>query len=422
MNIIDIITKKKNKEELTYEELKYAIDGFLNNEILDYQMSSLLMAIVINDMTLEETINLTDIMIKSGDTLDLGINEMVDKHSTGGVGDKTTLILLPLVASTGVKIGKMSGRGLGNTGGTIDKLESIKGFNVELTKEEFIKQINDIGVAIISQTKNITPADKKIYALRDVTGTTDSTALIASSIMSKKIASGSKYIVIDVKVGNGALMKDIESATKLGNTMIEIGKRYNKKVVCVLTNMNVPLGNNIGNGLEVIESIETLKGNGPKDLKELCLKLGSIMVSMAKNITEEEAYNELEQNLLNKKGYQKFEELVKYQKGDIENIDINDEYISIKSNKEGFINSINTDKLGEIVKNIGGGRTNKEDIIDYSVGLILNKKVGDLIFENEEIVKLYSSKKDIKINDILECFKIEDEIKPKEDLILGIIK
>lgn len=421
MNIIDIITKKKNKEELTKEELEFAIDGYLNNEIKDYQISSLLMAIVINGMSLEETINLTDIMINSGEVIDLGIDGIVDKHSTGGVGDKTTLILAPLVASLGVKVAKMSGRGLGHTGGTIDKLESIKGFNVSLSKEEFVKQVNEIGVSVISQTGNIAPADKKLYALRDVTGTTESIPLIASSIMSKKIASGAKNIVIDVKVGNGALMKNVESARKLAETMIEIGKKYNRKVVCVLTNMDIPLGHNIGNGLEVIESIVCLKGNGPKDLEELVLELGSIMVSLSKNISKEEAYLQLKDNLYNNKAYLKFEELVKYQNGDINNIDISDKVISIKSNKEGFVNKINTLKLGEIVKNIGGGRMNKEDSIDYGVGIIVTKKVGQPIFENEEIAKIYIRDIDAKVNDILDCFEIEEEYTKKQPLILEII-
>jgi len=421
MNIIDIIVKKKNAEELTKEELEFAINGYLNNEIKDYQISSLLMAIVINGMSLEETINLTEIMINSGEVIDLGI-DVVDKHSTGGVGDKTTLILAPLVASVGVKVAKMSGRGLGHTGGTIDKLESIKGFNVSLTKEEFMNQVNEIGVSVISQTGNIAPADKKLYALRDVTGTTESIPLIASSIMSKKIASGAKNIVIDVKVGNGALMKDIESAKELALTMIEIGKRYDRKVVCVLTNMDIPLGHNIGNGLEVIESIECLKGNGPKDLEELVLELGSIMVSLDKKIAKEDAYLELKDNLYNNKAYLKFEELVKYQNGDINNIDVSDKLISIKSSKEGFINSIDTLKLGEIVKNIGGGRINKEDSIDYGVGITVTKKVGQLIFENEEIAKIYLRDKDVKVNDILDCFEIAEENKKAKPLILEVIE
>ncbi len=422
MNIIDIIVKKKNKQELTKEELEFAINGYLNNDIKDYQMSSLLMAIVINGMTLEETINLTDIMINSGDIIELSFDNLVDKHSTGGVGDKTTLILAPLVASVGLKVAKMSGRGLGHTGGTIDKLESIKGFNVNLSEQQFIDEINNIGLSVMSQTGNIAPADKKLYALRDVTGTTESIPLIASSIMSKKIASGSKYIFIDVKVGNGALMKDKESATELANIMVEIGKRYNKKVVCILTNMNTPLGNSIGNGLEVIESIDTLKGNGPKDLEKLVLTIGSIMVSTVKNISLDEAYNMLSDNLHNDKAYQKFEQFVKYQNGDINNIIVSDNIISIKSKEEGFISEIDTEKLGEIVKNIGGGRISKEDSIDYGVGIVMNKKTGDLVFENEEIIKIYVNKKDLKINDVLDCFKISEIAKPKEELIMDIIK
>lgn len=422
MNIIDIIVKKKNNEKLSKDELTYAINGYLNGEVKDYQMSSLLMAIVLNGMDLDEIINLTDIMINSGEVIDLGLGDIVDKHSTGGVGDKTTLILAPLVASVGVKVAKMSGRGLGHTGGTIDKLESIKGFNVSLTKEEFIKQVNEIGVSVISQTGNIAPADKKIYALRDVTGTTESIPLIASSIMSKKIASGAKYIVIDVKVGNGALMKNINDARLLANTMIEIGKKYNRKVVCVLTNMDIPLGHNIGNGLEVIESIDCLKGKGPKDLETLVLELGSIMVSLAKKISKSDAKELLEQNINNGKAYNKFEELVKCQNGDIECIAIAPKNYSIKSSSEGFIKKIDTERLGEIVKNIGGGRMNKDDSIDYGVGIIVSKKVGDLIFQNEELAKVYLDKIDLQINDILDCFVIDEISIPKQKLILEVIE
>ena len=422
MNIIDIILKKKNNQELTREELEYVINNYVDNKIPDYQVSSLLMAIVLNGMSLRETIDLTDVMLKSGETIDLDIPDLVDKHSTGGVGDKTTLILGPIVAASGVNVAKMSGRGLGHTGGTIDKLESIKGFQVSLEREEFINQVKKIGLSVISQTGNIVPADKKIYALRDVTGTVESIPLIASSIMSKKIASGAKNIVIDVKVGNGALMKDIESAKLLANTMIRIGEAYDRKVVCVLTNMDVPLGQNIGNGLEVLESIEVLKGNGPKDLEMLCLRLGAIMVSLAKNITEEEAYNVVKENLDNGSALNKFYEFVKAQKGDINDIALSINVVSIKSRKEGFITHIDTEKLGEIVKNIGGGRTNKEDIIDYGVGIVINKKVGDLVFENEELVKVYLSDKDLKINELIDCFKVSEEAPKKTNLILDIIR
>lgn len=424
MNIIDIIVKKKNKEELTYEEIKFAIDNYLNNNIKDYQMSSLLMAIVINGMTDKETINLTKVMIDSGDIIDLSkINgTIVDKHSTGGVGDKTTLVLAPLVASVGVKVAKMSGRGLGHTGGTIDKLESIEGFKVTLTNEEFINQVNDIGCALISQTKNIVPADKKLYALRDVTGTTESIPLIASSIMSKKIASGADKIVLDVKVGNGALMKDRESAIKLANLMIKIGKAYNKKTVCVLSNMEEPLGKSIGNSLEVLEAIETLKGNGPSDLNKLVLTLGSIMTSLALNIKEEEAKLLLLDSIKKGKALEKFNEFIRMQNGNINNIEVEKNAVSIKSSKDGFIKSIDAYKLGEIARKIGAGRLNKEDEINHGVGIILNKKVGDYLFENEELLKIYSKNVNISIKEISECFEIIEEKVEKPKLIIDIIE
>ena len=424
MNIIEIIEKKKNKKKLTFDEIKYAVMGYVNDEIKDYQMSSLLMAIVLNGMDDEETILLTKVMLESGDKIDLSrINgKVADKHSTGGVGDKTTLILAPLVATMGVKVAKMSGRGLGHTGGTIDKLESIEGFKVALTDEEFINQVNNVGCAVISQTKNIVPADKKLYALRDVTGTVDSIPLIASSIMSKKIASGASIIVIDVKVGNGALMKTKDSAIKLANLMIKIGKYYDRKVVCVLSNMEEPLGKNIGNGLEVLEAINTLKGEGPKDLTTLVLTLSSIMVSLSLDITEEEARVKLIENIKNGEAYNKFKEFVKVQGGNINNIKVEENVISIKSSRDGFIKHIDTYKLGEIVRKIGGGRLNKEDTIDYGVGIVLNKKVGDYLFENEELLKLYCKNTDISINEIIECFDIVEEKIEKPRLIIDIIR
>lgn len=424
MNILNIITKKKNKEELTYDEIKFSIDNYIKGEVKDYQMSSLLMAIVINGMTDDETINLTKVMIESGDIIDLSNikGSIVDKHSTGGVGDKTTLILIPLVASVGVNVAKMSGRGLGHTGGTIDKLESIEGFRVTLSNDEFINQVNDIGCAIISQTKNIVPADKMLYALRDVTGTTESIPLIAASIMSKKIASGANHIVIDVKVGNGALMKNTLDAKKLSNIMIKIGKSYNKKVVCVISNMEEPLGKSIGNGLEVIEAIETLKGNGPRDLVELVLTLGSIMTSLSLNISEEEARKMLTNNIKNGKALEKFNELVKFQDGNIDNICIEKDIISIKSSKDGFIKHIDAYKLGEIARKLGAGRLNKDDNIEYGVGLVLNKKVGDYLFENEELLKIYSKNKNISIKEISECFQLVDEKVERNKLIIDVIK
>ena len=424
MNIIDIIVKKKNKEILTKEEIEYAINGYLKGEIKDYQMSSLLMAIVLNGMNFDETFYLTDVMLNSGEKIDLSSVEgqTVDKHSTGGVGDKTTLILAPLLASLGLKVAKMSGRGLGHTGGTIDKLESIKGFQTELTREEFIQEVNQIGLSLISQTGNIVPADKKIYALRDVTGTTESIPLIASSIMSKKIASGSDHIIIDLKVGNGALMKTEEDARTLASYMIEIGKKYRKKVVCVLTNMNEPLGTMIGNGLEVKESIDALQGKCSKDLKKLVITLASVALKMTEGIDEETARKKIEEKIKSNEAYHKFEEFVEYQKGDINEISISDKVLTVRSPKEGFIQSIDTFKLGEIVKNLGGGRMTKEDKIDYGVGIELNKKIGDLVFENEELLKIYHHGGNVTLEEVTSCFKIIETPVETPKIILDIIE
>lgn len=421
--ILQIIEKKKNKEYLTKDEIKYFVDEYVKGNIQDYQASSLLMAILLNGMTDEEIINLTDAMIDSGEVIDLSIinGTKVDKHSTGGVGDKTTLVLGPLLASCGLKVAKMSGRGLGHTGGTIDKLEAIKNFKVELSMEDFINQVDKIGISLIAQTGNIVPADKKIYALRDVTGTVNSIPLIASSIMSKKIASGTDKIIIDVKVGNGALMKTKEEAIKLAKTLKMIGQNYHKDTKCVITNMSEPLGNAIGNGLEVIESIETLKGTGPKDLTELVLTLAAHLISMSKNITYEQAFNLAETNLSNGNAYIKFEEMVKAQNGDINSVEISDKVISIKSKKTGFVKAIDTLKLGEISRKLGAGRLTKEDEIDYGVGLVLNKKVGDYVLQDEELIKAYINHKDISIDDILECFTIELNLGNLEPLIYDVI-
>ena len=424
MNIIEIINKKRLNKELTYDEIEYAVNGFIDGSIKDYQMSSLLMSIVINGMTDEETINLTDVMLKSGDILDLSKVEglIVDKHSTGGVGDKVTLVLCPLLASFGLKIAKMSGRGLGFTGGTIDKLESIEDFNVNIEPKDFIKQVNKIGIALVSQTGNLVPADKKIYALRDVTGTVESIPLIASSIMSKKLASSSDVIIMDVKVGEGALMKNISDATKLAKLMIKIGKKYRKIVICVLTDMDQPLGYAIGNALEVKEAINTLNGNGPGDLIEVVMTLASIIIAALKKISVEDSRNLLFKNINNGKAYKKFEELVEYQNGNIDNIYVSDKVFSIKSETSGYINKIDALKLGEIAKMIGAGRNTLDDEIDYSVGLVLNKKVGDYVEKDEELVKVYLTNKDVSIAEILDCFEIEDELKSQPKLILDIIK
>lgn len=424
MNIIDIINKKRLKSELSREEIEFFINGYLDGKVKDYQMSSLLMAIVLNGMTDREIIDLTDIMVKSGDVINLSKIDgiIVDKHSTGGVGDKVTLVLGPLLASMDIKIAKMSGRGLGHTGGTIDKLESIEGFNVNIDQKKFIDQVNKINIALVSQTGNLVPADKKIYALRDVTGTVESIPLIASSIMSKKIASGADVIMIDVKVGNGALMKTLEDAKELSRIMVKIGKAYRKPTLCLITNMDEPLGYAIGNSLEVEEAINTLKGNGPSDLLEVVITLCSIIIGALKKIPNNEAKNLLFKQLNNGEAYKKFEELVSAQGGDINKLKISDKVFSIKSEKEGYINEIDAMHLGEIAKKIGAGRNTLEDKIDYEVGLVLNKKVGDFVEKDEELLKVYLKDKDISIGEILECFKIDKELKSNPKLILDIIK
>lgn len=424
MNIIDIINKKRLKQELTKEELEFVINNYLDKKIDDAQMSALLMAICINNMTYEEIFNLTDIFLNSGETLDLSSIDKtkVDKHSTGGIGDKTTLVLVPLVASTGVPVAKMSGRSLGFTGGTIDKLESIPGFKTDLALESFINQVKEVGCAIVSQTGNLVPADKKVYALRDVTGTVESLSLIASSIMSKKLASGVDKIVIDLKVGDGALVKNLSDAKILGEIMVEIGKHYNREVVCVVTNMNEPLGNAIGNTLEVMETIETLQGKGPEDLRKVVLTLGSYMVSMAKGISYRDASLELIENLRNGKAYNKFVEMVEKQGGDLNNLGITPKVYSIKSKKTGFIKEIKAQKLGELVRSIGGGRYHKDDIIDFQVGFVLNKKVNDYVLEDEELIKIYLGDKDINVNEVLDSFVIDMNQSKDTTLIYGVIK
>lgn len=424
MNILDIINKKRLKQELTKEEIHYFVDEYTKGTIPDYQMSSLLMAICCNGMSFQETIFLTDSMLESGEVLDLSSidGKKIDKHSTGGVGDKTTIILGPLVASCGVKVAKMSGRGLGHTGGTIDKLESIPGFQVSKTIQEVIEQVNQIGVCVVSQTGNLVPADKKIYALRDVTATVESLPLIASSIMSKKIASSTDFIVIDLKVGDGALIKTIEDARKLAHLMVQIGKNYHRKTVCILTNMEKPLGHAIGNALEIEESIRFLKREEHlEDLEEIIVTLASWMVHLGKDISLEEAKKEVQTNLENGKAYRKFQEFISYQGGNLEQLKVSNRIFSIKSPKTGFVSKINTLKLGELVRSIGAGRYSKEDKIDYTVGALLNKNVGDYVLEGEELVKIYLNQKDMSLREITECFTIEESLKKQIPLILEVI-
>ena len=421
MRMYDIIEKKKNKLSLTKEEIEFFVNGYVDNLIPDYQVSSLLMAIVLNGMDDLEVTNLTLAMANSGDKLNLDFNA-VDKHSTGGVGDKTTLIITPIVACLDCKVAKMSGKGLGYTGGTIDKLESISGFKVQLDDDKFINQINDINVSIISQTKNIAPADKKIYALRDVTATVESIPLIASSIMSKKIASGAKNLVLDIKVGSGAFMKNLIDASKLGQTMVNIGKNASINTVAILTNMNEPLGNNIGNNLEVLEAIEILKGNGPKDLTDISIELASYMVSITKNINYEEAKTKVIEVLDSGKALNKFYELVKYQGGDISKLNHISKYeYKVYSKKSGYITKMNTAKIGKISSMLGAGRIKKDDLIDYNAGIVLNKKINDYVNKNDLLATLYTDKKIDLINDYLDSIEITDN-KVNNDLILGVIK
>lgn len=394
MNIIEIIEKKKNGEVLTKDELKFAFYGYLEDKIPDYQMSSLLMAICLKGMNTEETFALTDLFLHSGDVLDLSSlkGPKADKHSTGGVGDKTTMIIGPMVASCGVMVPKMSGRGLGHTGGTIDKLESIPSFRTNLTEEEFLAQVEDIGFAVTAQTKNLTPLDKKIYALRDVTGTTESIPLIASSIMSKKIAGGADCIVIDVKVGKGALIKTMPDAVKLSQLMEAIGAFYQRKVRTVITPMDTPLGRCVGNRLEVLEAIDLLNGKGDENLHNLCIQLASHMVSMAKEIDYDEAKKEVLESLEDGRAYQKFLEFVKKQGGKLESLSIDARKWEIHSSQDGVIEAIDALQIGELAVSLGAGRLNKGDVIDPCAGIVLNCKVGDSVSKGDILATLYSNK------------------------------
>ena len=434
MDIIEIITAKKDKKALTKEQIHFFIKGYLDKTIEDYQASALLMAITINGMTSEETAYLTEEMRVSGEVWDLrdipGLK--IDKHSTGGVGDKVSLILGPLVASCGAKMAKMSGRGLGHTGGTLDKMESIPGMKINLTKEEFKKQVKEIGVCIIGQSKDIDPADKKIYQLRDVTGTVESIPLIASSIMSKKLASGADCILLDVKCGKGAFMKNYEDAKKLAVEMVNIGKQLKKNVKAEITDMNQPLGKAVGNSLEIKEVIETLKGNGPKDLEEICISSGAILLTQAELFNNvEDAKKALMENIKNGKAFEKFKEFVKAQGGDVEYIDhpekfpVSKNLIEIKSEKEGYIKTIDALAIGLGSCHLGGGRMKITDTIDMSAGIILNKKVGDFAKKDELLCTLHTNKENVDsiIEQVKNAFIFQDEpIKENELFKSGLIE
>ena len=403
--ILDIINKKRLGKELSYREIDYFFNGYLDGEIADYQMSSLLMAICINGMTDEEIFSLTKIFIDSGELLDFSDIEgiKVDKHSTGGIGDKTTLVIAPIVSSLGIPVIKMSGRGLGYTGGTIDKLESIPGFRVNLKDREIEKQVKEIGVVITGQTRDLAPMDKVIYALRDVTATVSSIPLIARSIISKKIASGADKILIDVKYGNGALLKTKEEARELSKLMIKIGEVYGREVRTILSDMNTPLGKYIGNSLEVLEAIEVLKGKeDSNNLFDLCVELASEMVSMGKEIDVDEAKKLVIDSIDSGKAFKKFEELVKYQEGDLKKIEVSKNTTKIRSTKTGEIKKINALELGKLSLSLGAGKIKKTDKIDYTVGIELNKMVGDTVKEGEVLMTLYTKKEapDVNIDNI----------------------
>ena len=433
MRMVDLIAKKRDGQSLSKEEIEWIVTGYTNGEIPDYQMSALTMAIFYQDMTDQEITNLTLAMANSGDVVNLENIEgiKVDKHSTGGVGDTTTLVLAPLVASVGVPVAKMSGRGLGYTGGTLDKLEAIPGFQIELSEEKFVELVNESKVAVIGQSGNLAPADKKLYALRDVTATVDSIPLIASSIMSKKIAAGADAIVLDVTTGDGAFMKNIEDAKRLASTMVQIGKLANRQTMAVISDMSQPLGEAIGNSLEVVEAIETLQGKGPKELEEMCYVLGSQMVVLAKKAdTLEQAREMLEEALHSGKAFAKFKEMVANQGGDVSVIDHPEKLLTAKyeielpAKQSGVITKLVANELGIAAMMLGAGRKTKEDTIDFAVGLKLRKKVGEAIQEGESVLTIYANQPAEEIQDVVALLYQNIEIGPsgqEPPLIHGII-
>jgi len=400
MKMLDIIAAKKYGNAHTQEEINFLIKGLLSGEIPDYQISAWLMAACLKGMDFEEAYMLTQAMANSGDVLDLSsIGDcIIDKHSTGGVGDKTTLILAPLLASAGVPVAKLSGRGLGFTGGTIDKLEAIQGFKTSLSINDFINQVKTVGAAIASQTSNLVPADKKLYELRDVTHTIESIPLIAASVVSKKFAAGANTIILDVKYGSGAFMKTLSDAENLSKTMAEIGKRASKPVICVITSMEQPLGNAIGNGIEVYESIQTLNNQGPDDLTELCLYLGALSLLKAGKVKDIHAgINILKEKLIDGSALEKFKEIVQAQSGNIEYIENPNKLIDTQfafdliSETTGYVSELDALKVAKAGKALGTGREKKEDTIDYTAGLLLNKKIGDKVIKGEKLARIYAN-------------------------------
>ncbi|WP_455257093.1 pyrimidine-nucleoside phosphorylase [Peptoniphilus asaccharolyticus] len=432
MNTYEIIEKKKEGQKLSAEEIKYIVDGYTNGNIPDYQVSALLMAICLKGMDVDETFNLTNSMIESGNTIDLSKIEgkKVDKHSTGGVGDTTTLVLGPLVASCGIPFAKMSGRGLGHTGGTLDKLESIPGLSIDLDIDKFIENTNKIKIAICGQTTDVTPADKKLYALRDTTATVNDVSLISSSIMSKKIAVGADCLVLDVKVGSGAFMKTVEDAVELSEMMVNLGEEAGKNTQAVITNMNQPLGRAVGNSLEVIEAINTLRGEGPEDLYELSMELAEkLLLVSGHSKTEEEARAILEEKISSGEAFNKLKELVQLQGGDVSYIeDVSKFELSPKfelvSEVDGYVKGIDALGIGEASKNLGAGRETKESELDLGAGILLNKKIGDKVSKGELLATLYTKKEnaeEIKA-EVLKAFEFSNQEVGADKLILKVIK
>ncbi|MGI1798519.1 pyrimidine-nucleoside phosphorylase [Priestia sp. TRN 1309] len=405
MRMVDLIEKKRNGHELNKAEIDFIIEGYTKGDLPDYQLSAFAMAIYFQGMTQEERVNLTQAMVESGDQIDLSKIEgiKVDKHSTGGVGDTTTLVLGPLVAAVDVPVAKMSGRGLGHTGGTIDKLEAVPGFHVEITNEEFIRLVNTNKIAVIGQSGDLTPADKKLYALRDVTATVDSIPLIASSIMSKKIAAGADAICLDVKTGNGAFMKKLEDAEELAKAMVEIGKGVGRNTKAIISDMSQPLGFAVGNALEVKEAIDTLKGEGPEDLTELCLTLGSHMVVLAEKASSlDEARAMLQEVIKNGKALESFKTFLSAQGGDASVADDPSKLpdaahkIEVPAKEDGYISEIVAEKIGVAAMKLGAGRATKESEIELAVGIMLNKKVGDSVKKGDALVTIHSNSEDVQ--------------------------
>ena len=435
MRMVDLIIKKRQGETLSREEIAFWIDGYVNGIIPDYQTSARCMAILFKGMSEEEVINLTDLMEHSGETLDLsnlrGVK--VDKHSTGGVGDKTSLVLGPMVAACGATLAKLSGRGLGHTGGTLDKLESIPGFSIAISGDRFTKQVNSIGIAIAGQTQSLVPADKKMYALRDVTGTVESIPLIAASVMSKKLAAGTDAILLDVTLGNGAFMKDINQARTLAKLMCKIGNGLKRDTRAVLSNMNEPLGLAVGNALEVKEAIAALHGEGPEDLMELCYIGGAVMLEQAHICANhEEGIKMLKECIADGSAFNKFLEMVAAQGGDVEYIlhpekfELAKNIIPIYAKEEGYVEEINALEIGLSSMTLGGGRETLEDVIDMSAGIMLNKKVGDYVKEGDVLCYLHSNKNVTLINrvakNVFNSFKICKTFVPKPKVVLEIIQ